>query len=263
MNQPAMFEAQSLHNDTVLFNAYLPVPGFGVLPVNAFLLRAQQPVLIDTGVACLGGDFRKQLHRFIDPQDLRWIWITHADFDHIGNLPELMDEAPNARIVTTYIGMAKMSLQGLPLDRMFLLNPGQSLDAGDRKLLAVAPPTFDAPETCGLFDAASGTLFSADSFGALLPAPAETAEQIDPRALRDGCVTWATLDAPWLHNVDAGRFDNVLRKIRQLNPGTVLSSHLPPAMGLVDDLIANLKQALQAPRFVGPDQAQLEQLMAA
>ncbi|QKQ26676.1 MBL fold metallo-hydrolase [Candidatus Reidiella endopervernicosa] len=88
----------------------------------------------------------------VDPKDLRWIWITHADMDHLGNLEAVLSEATNARIVTTYIGMAKMGLHGLPLVRVFLLNPGQSLNVGDRQLMAVKPPTYDAPETTGLLD---------------------------------------------------------------------------------------------------------------
>ena len=82
--------------------------------------------------------------------------------DHLGNIEAVLTEAPNARVVTSYIGMAKMGLHGLPLDRVYLLNAGQSLNVGDRELLAVKPPTFDAPETTGLFDPTSQSLISAD-----------------------------------------------------------------------------------------------------
>jgi glyoxylase-like metal-dependent hydrolase (beta-lactamase superfamily II) len=75
----------------------------------------------------------------IDPADLRWIWITHMDFDHIGNLAAVLELAPQARVVTNYLGMGKMGLIGLPQDRAWLLNPGQSLDVGDRRLHALRP----------------------------------------------------------------------------------------------------------------------------
>jgi glyoxylase-like metal-dependent hydrolase (beta-lactamase superfamily II) len=238
------------------------VPGFGVLATNAFVIHASQPVLVDTGLAALSGDFMRTLESVIDPAAIRWIWITHADPDHVGNLAAVHAAAPNARIVTTFLGMAKMGLLGLPLDRAYLLNPGQALDVGDRRLAAIKPPTYDAPETTALFDPASRTLFSADSFGALLAEPVEAAAAVPADALRDGMVGWATIDAPWLHGTDPAAFGTALDGFRGLSPERVLSSHLPPAEGMLETMTAHLAAAIDAPAFVGPDQAALEAMMA-
>jgi len=155
-----------------------------------------------------------------------------------------------------------MGLLGLPLDRAYLLNPGQTLDVGDRALVAVRPPTFDAPETTALFDPKTRTLFSADSFGGLLETPVDAAAGIPGEALRDGMVAWATVDAPWLHGTPPAVVERTLDGIRALAPERVLSSHLPPAEGLLDTMAAHLVAAIDAPAFVGPDQAALEAMMA-
>lgn len=262
MDQPIQLEPYRAAPDTDILPAFLPVPGFGVLAINAFVIHADQPVLVDTGLGGLTGDFMRSLESVIDPAAIRWIWITHADPDHVGSLTALHAAAPNARIVTTFLGMAKMGLLGLPLDRCFLLNPGQTLDAGDRKLVAVKPPTYDAPETTALFDPATRTLFSADCFGALLAEPAEDAAEVSGDALRDGLVGWATIDAPWLHGTEPAAFARALGAFRDLSPERVLSSHLPPAEGLLDTMAAHLSAALDAPAFEGPDQAALEAMMA-
>jgi len=263
MDVPTMFESKQCAPDITSLVSYIPIPGYGVLPVNAFVIKAREPILVDTGMAAVRPEFMNKLRAIIDPEELRWIWITHADMDHLGNLEAVLSEAPNARVVTTYIGMAKMGLHGLPLDRVFLLNPGQSLDVGDRSLLAVKPPTYDAPETTGLFDPQSGTLITADSFGALLEEPADSAADIDPKALREGSHTWASIDAPWLGMIDIDKFGTILTAIEQLNAKTVLSSHLPPAVNMNKILLNNLADAYRAPSFVGPDQQALEKLMAA
>ena len=263
MDKPTMLEAKQCTPNITSLVSYIPVPGFGVLPVNAFVIKARQPVLVDTGMAALRPAFMQQLRSIIDPAELRWIWITHADMDHLGNLEAVLAESPNARVVTTYIGMAKMGLHSLPLDRLFLLNPGQSLDVGDRTLLAVKPPTYDAPETTGLFDHQSGTLISADSFGAILEQPADLASDIDPGKLREGGHTWASIDAPWLGMIDGAKFRAMLTSIEQLNVRTILSSHLPPAIDMSKTLLNNLAEAYSAPTFIGPDQQMLEKLMAA
>ncbi len=35
-----------------------------------------------------------QLQSLLDLRDLRWIWLTHIDADHIGNLRAVLDAAP-------------------------------------------------------------------------------------------------------------------------------------------------------------------------
>lgn len=263
MNEPSMFASQKVTPEVTSLVSYIPIPGYGVLPVNAFVIHAEQPVLVDTGMAAVGTDFMRELRSVIDPEDIRWIWITHADMDHLGNFEAVLDAAPNARVVTTFAGMAKMGLHGFALDRVFLLNPGQSLDVGDRKLLAIRPPTFDAPETTALFDAASSTLISADTFGAIMEKPVDNAADITREKLREGGTLWASIDAPWLGIVDQQKFNADLKRIDELNASTILSSHLPVAQGMNATLLDILANIYQAPTFVGPDQAALEQMMSA
>jgi flavorubredoxin len=264
MESPIMIAAHKVAADTTCLLSYYPLPGLGVLPVNSFVIHAKEPVLIDTNVAAIGPDYLRELSSVIDPQDLRWIWLTHIDADHIGNLRNVLSIAPNARIVTAYLGMGKLSLQDMPLDRCYLVNPGQRLFVGDRELLAVHPPVFDAPETQGLMDLKSRILFSSDCFGALLETPQESLSAISPESLSMGMIRWATIDAPWLQSVDRKTLAALLRDISSLKPSMVLSSHLLPAgNAMLPQLIGNVSEACSAPAFVGPDQAALMQMMAA
>lgn len=249
--------------DTHCIEGWLPVPGLGVLAANAFVIHARQPVLVDTGIAAMRDGFMSRLRSVVDPQDLHWIWITHADPDHVGNLAAVLDEAPRARVVTNFLGMGKLGLLGLPTDRILLLNPDQRLYLGDRELVAVSPPTFDAPETTGLFDTRSRSLFSADCFGAVLDTPVETAADVTPSRLRDGLMLWSSVDAPWLSLTDASKFACTLDRYRALAPEHVLGSHLPAASGMLDTLLDHLAAARGLPAFAGPDQAALEAMLAA
>lgn len=262
MSGPVMHEPRWLDAETAVLPSSLQVPAAGTLAVNASLIRAAQPVLVDTGLASLGPEFLATLESLIDPVDLRWIWITHTDADHVGNLRRVLDRAPTARLVINFLGMAKLDLLGLPTDRVHLLNPGQTLDVGDRKLVAVQPPVYDAPETMGLFDTMSRSLFSADSFGGLLSGMVEDAHDVPDEELRQGMLAWSRVDAPWLGDVDPERFAAKLEAVRKLDPDTLVSSHLPPARRMLGTLVAHLKGAPAAAPFVGPDQAAFEALMA-
>lgn len=262
MDTPTMMETRRVAEETFALSAYVPLPGFGVLPANAFVIRGPEPVLVDTGLAALGEEFMAALRAVVAPEALRWIWLTHVDADHVGNLAAVLAEAPQASVVTSYLGMGKLGLLGHTLERPYLINPGEHLALRDRTLVAVKPATFDAPETTGLYDPRTRALFSSDSFGAILQAPAPDAADIAPDALREGQVAWATVDAPWLADVDGVRFGQRLAGIRALEPAVVLSSHLPPAAGLTDTMLGHLDAAREAPPFVGPNQAALEAMLA-
>ena len=250
--------------DIDVLTSSFPVPGFGLIPINAFVLHAAEPVLVDTGAVVESDEFLSVLRTVIDPSELRYIWLTHTDFDHIGSLGRLLEENQQIRVITSFLGVGIMTTSApLPMDRVQLVNPGQKIIVGDRTLTAVKPPTFDNPITTGFHDDRSGALFSADCFGALLAEVPQNADDLSDEALRQGQVFWATVDSPWLHDTNPDAFARALGALRDLQPTTVLSSHLPAAPGRsLDRLIANLETVPAATPFVGPDQAALEQMLA-
>lgn len=258
-----MFEPYRAAADIDVVPAYFPIPGFGILPVNAFVLKAAEPVLVDAGLVPLTDEFMEKLSSVIDPTDLRWLWLTHADQDHVGSLHRILEMAPELRVITTFMAAGRMSLfKPLPMDRIFLLNPGQSIDVGDRILTAIKPPSYDAAETTGFYDPKAAAFFSSDCFGALMSEPAENAAGIGTEKLRDGMITWATVDAPWLHITDRTLFEESLNSIHEISPKIVLSAHLPVAHEMTDELLENLGSAPEAKPFIGPDQQALEAMLA-
>jgi flavorubredoxin len=241
---------------------YAPIPGYGTLPVNAFVLKAKEPVLVDCGLISEQNEFMDALSSVIDPQELKWIWLTHTDRDHIGSFHKLLEEAPRLRVITTFMGAGKMSLSSpLPMDRVYLLNPGQSIHVGDRRLTAVQPPIFDAPETTGFIDSKSGALFSSDCFGAIMSSPAEDVRDIPQEELTEMGTIWATIDAPWIHSINRGLFGKTLNRIRELSPSMILSSHLPAAPGMTTQLLKTLASVPDAKSFTGPDQEALQRML--
>ena len=43
MDEPTMFEPRSVAPDTEALVSYFPLPGYGILPINAFLIHGEQP----------------------------------------------------------------------------------------------------------------------------------------------------------------------------------------------------------------------------
>lgn len=240
---PTMLDAQPVTDNWTVLPSWLPIPGMGALPVNAFLLKAKEPLLVDTGLAALGDAFIDRLEGEIDPADLRWIWLSHMDADHVGNLGRILKRAPEAKVVTNFLGMGKMNLAGLDVSRVHLLEPGAALELGDHKLAPVRPPYYDAPETIGFFDARDRVFFAADSFGALLPEVVAEVEEVAAEALRDGLVGWSSIDAPWLATTDRDSLGRALAALDRADPDHVLSGHLPLARGGIRRLTGIVRSA--------------------
>ena len=256
-----------LPSDFTVLNDHLPIPGMGFLTINAFVLHAAEPVVVDTGLSLPDRGFMDALGSVIDPQDVRWIWLTHPDRDHTGALFELLEAAPRARLITTFLAAGIMSTyRPLPMERVFLLNPGQSIDVGDRTLTAFRPPLFDNPATVGFLDRSTGACVSSDCFGAPMPsadlATASDVRDLPDTDLRSGQLLWATIDSPWVHVTERDAFMATVKPLRQMDPDIILSSHLPPILGRTSECLQMLEEAPQADPFVGPDQRALEEMLA-
>ncbi len=250
--------------DIDVLTTNFPIPGLGQIAINSFVLHGDVPVLVDTGPVVERESFMTALTSVIDPVDLRWVWLTHTDGDHIGALGQLLAEYPDIKVITTFLGVGIMSVSDpLPMDRVHLVNPGQSITLGSRTLTAFRPPTFDNPSTTGFIDTSSGVLFPADCFGALLQDVPQNAADLSEADLREGQVFWATIDSPWMHQVHREKLLHELDAIATLRPSLILSSHLPAAPGnMIDQFLASLATVPEAGPFVGPDQVALEQMLA-
>jgi flavorubredoxin len=213
-------------------NAYvlpsdLPIPAVGHQPVNGFLFCDSEPILVDAGMPIDRTAFLDALWGLIDPADLRWIVVTHDDRDHSGALVDILNAAAKARLVTNGVSLIRLSEEfTIAADRVVQVNPAQRLRLGRREFSVLRPPIFDAPGTIALFDHTDDTLISSDSFGTILPEPAEFLDVTDP-AFREGFDVFNRAIAPWTAATDLPRFNAVLRRIQRLAPSTVLSSHAP------------------------------------
>src|SRR5690606_11260653 len=178
--------------------AWAPIPGLGTIAINTFVLRGREPMLVDTGPAVLGDHFMQGLRSLVDPADLRWIWLSHTDPDHIGNLARVLAETPHAKVLTTFLGAAKMEMLGCDMSRVQLLEPGKVFEAAGHRLHPLRPPYYDAPESLGFFDETTRVMYAVDSFGAVLPEPAHDLSEVRMATLSEGMATWSSIDAPWL-----------------------------------------------------------------
>jgi glyoxylase-like metal-dependent hydrolase (beta-lactamase superfamily II) len=259
----------AINSETTVFTSVVPAPGIGVLPINAFLIKGRQPVLVDTGIFPEHDEFIEALGSVIDPKDIAWIWITHGDRDHTGAMTTMLELAPQARVAASFmtVGILSAGSEPIPMERAHLVRDGSTLELSDRTLVAFRPPTYDNPGTLGLYDPTQKLTISSDCFGGVLPTPDDALAEDIASVVEDdvtaGMLLWGSADSPWVHSIDETKFASSLSAFAAHGDmATVLSTHLPPIRGNVDRHIKTLSMLPSAAPFVGPDQAALEALLA-
>jgi flavorubredoxin len=134
----------------------------------------------------------------VDLDELKWIWLTHDDADHTGNLPAIMTQAPQARLATHGLGALRMcTWWPLPARPCACARSGRPSRRRRSHLRAIVRPRFDNPMSTGIVDESTATLFSVDSFGAILPSAVQDLGELSEGELTGGMTGWATFDSPW------------------------------------------------------------------
>jgi flavorubredoxin len=216
--------------DTFLIRALTASVGGTWTNLNSMVICGTEPVIVDTGMGTDRDIWFEDVFSLVRPDEVRWIFITHIDCDHAGNLPEAMERCPNARLVTSrgesYRTAAAL---GIPFERMAMVDDDQSFEAGDRRLRAVRPPVYDSPYTRGLFDPVSGVYYASDAFCAPMPAgPVDWAEEMDPAFWEQGMARFHLGSlCPWVTLVDETRFRAEVDRLAALGITTIAGAHTP------------------------------------
>src|SRR4051794_840183 len=137
---PAVAPHRIVDDSWLIANLYPAGPGM-FLPVNSMVIRGEQPIIVDTGAPIYRDSVLSQVFSLVEPDDVRWIYLSHDDGDHTGAVPHMLAQGPTPTRVTNFFPTERLALErGLPYARMGWPGPGAPHDAGDRKLHLGVPP---------------------------------------------------------------------------------------------------------------------------
>ncbi len=240
--------------------------------INSAVIQGQEPILIDTGSRRNQRAWFEDAFTLVKPEEVRWVFISHEDADHVGNLEEVMEACPNATLVCSWALTERYTNAfDFPLGRCRWMDDGVTFDAGDRQMAVVRPTLYDSPTTRGLLDTKTGVYWAVDSFATPVPGgegadqlPREVAE-LDDEFWTHGMAMFAiNALAPWLRLVDKDRYDAEVQHLSDLAITTIISAHSPTISGSkVADAWAKMRDLPTAECSPAPDQAVLELLLAA
>jgi flavorubredoxin len=235
--------------------------------INSMVIRGAEPLVIDTNCSSNRDAWLADVASIVDPAEVRWLFLSHDDEDHTGNLAVILERCPNATLVTSWAATERMSGSfAAPPDRLRWVHDGDRLDLGDRTLLAMRPPVYDSPTTRALFDPTTGVLWASDAFATPMPdEPVESVDDLPPPLWSDGMAMFHHHAlCPWVAMVDRKSYVQVVGRMRQLEPTTIVGAHTPvirgAAVSTAFDFLAALPDVTPPPH---PDQDALTAALAA
>jgi len=266
---PSPFDAmpvtrpEAIAPETFLIPNLAPGPDGLYLPVNSMVIRGREPVIVDTGAPVHRAQWLEKVFAVVEPEDVRWVFLSHDDGDHTGALFDVLERCPHATLVTNFFSVERLKIEkpSLPLARMRWVEPGGRFDAGDRVLHLFRPPFFDGPTSRGLFDAKSGTVWMVDSFPCFTPGSLD-ADEMPQELLAQVMPALSSAISPWHAWLDTAAFTRHIDTVEAMGAQTAASAHGPVLRGeRLADAFDRLRTLAGTPIIPTPGQELLDTLL--
>jgi anaerobic nitric oxide reductase flavorubredoxin len=194
---------------------------------NSYLVKEKKIALIDTVFIPFSSEFIKNISKEIELSNIDYIIANHAEPDHSGALPELMDLIPGTPVYCTPNGIK--SLKGhYHKDWNFMpVKTGDKLDLGNGKeLIFIQAPMLHWPDSMFCYLTGDNVLFSNDAFGQhfcseLLFNDLVSQEELDTEAIK----YFANILTPFSHLI--------IKKIEEILEFNLPVDFICPSHGIV------------------------------
>jgi len=151
--------------DRRLFDALIPLPDG--TSYNAYLVKgSEKTVLLDTVDP---NKVNELLDQLTDVPKLDYIISHHAEQDHSGSIPMVLEKYPEAIVLGSDKNKTMlMDLLAIPEERYRIVADGETLSLGNLTLEFIYTPWVHWPETISTYLREEKILFSCDFFGSHL-----------------------------------------------------------------------------------------------
>lgn len=133
---------------------------------NAYLVRDARTALIDTVKRPYAGKLLANVSAYLDPADIDYVVCNHAEPDHSGSLPVVMETCPNAELICDAKCRSALSMHYDTAGwRWKVVSDGETVSLGEKTLTFVETPMVHWPESMFTYVPEEKLLFSMDAFG--------------------------------------------------------------------------------------------------
>ena len=165
--RPKIYSVGAIDWDRRLFDALIPLPDG--TSYNAYLIEgSEKAALIDTVDPTMEGVLIKNLDQ-LKIKDIDYVVANHAEQDHSGTIPRVLEKYPQAKVVATprCKGML-VDLLMIPEERFVTVSDKETLPLGNKTLEFIHAPWVHWPETMLTYLQEDKILFTCDFLGSHL-----------------------------------------------------------------------------------------------
>lgn len=130
---------------------------------GCFLIRDDEPSMIETGLQGMYDLVQGAVRRLIDPAKLRYLVIPHFEMDECGSLNRFLAIAPQAEPICSPVG-GLVTLTDFSERPPRVLGQGETLSLGRKQLQVVLAPWVHYWDSMLVYDATDQLLFTSDLF---------------------------------------------------------------------------------------------------
>ena len=165
--RPKIYSVGAIDWDRRLFDALIPLPDG--TSYNSYLIKGSEKMaLIDTVDPTMDGVLMNHLSQ-LGVENIDYVIANHAEQDHSGAIPRVLEIYSKAKVVTTPKGKGMlMDLLLIAEDRFITVSDGETLSLGDKTLEFIHASWVHWPETMLTYLREDKMLFPCDLFGSHL-----------------------------------------------------------------------------------------------
>ena len=206
--------------DRRLFDELIPLPDG--TSYNAYLVKGREKTtLIDTVDSAMADVLIENLNQ-LKIKNIDYVIANHAEQDHSGSLPKILDIYPNAKVVATpKCKDMLMDLLLIPESKFITVDDGSSISLGDKTLEFIHAPWVHWPETMFTYLKEDKILFTCDFLGSHL-ATSDLFVTDEPVVYEAAKRYYAEIMMPFRTTIKKH-----LEKIKELEMETIAPSHGP------------------------------------
>ena len=157
---------------------------------NAYLIVDEKVVLVDTVWGPFADELLRNISEIIDPARIDIVVANHAEVDHSGGLPAVMQAAPNATVVVSERG--RESIEGY-YHRPWNFRPvktGDRINIGRRELVFIEAPMLHWPDSMFTYLTGDNILMPNDAFGQHYATAFRFNDQVDREELYEEAIKY-------------------------------------------------------------------------
>jgi len=133
---------------------------------NSYLIRDDKTALIDTVRGAFGKKLLENIAKFTDLDKVDYVVCNHAEPDHSGAMPEVLQALPNARLVCNNKCLTALGKHFDVSDwKTEIVASGDTVALGKRTMQFIDTPMVHWPESMFTYVPEEKILFSMDAFG--------------------------------------------------------------------------------------------------